>query len=447
LDTRTRQRFKPRVGTADRLAVASAGTYTASYSYLANSPLVSQISFSHGTNVMSTARAYDYVNRSLSVASTPSGVSAVSYAYAYNPANQRTRLGLADGSYWVYQCENLGQVISGKRYWSDGAPMAGQQFQYGFDDIGNRRKAKAGGDQNGANLRSGNYTPNNLNQYTQRDVPGAADLTNHCFVAFDGNGNVSGLVDASSGANLGQYEYGPFGEPIRATGTLAVCNPLRFSTKYADRESAFLYLGHKFYSPATGRWLSRDLIEEQGGRNLQAFCANDPVGLRDSLGLAAGSISASWSLPINNFGSAGWSIRLRWTPPSDCNCCRCSRVVWIQDMTWTLTKFKIGWPVTQPWTTDWDETDYQANSDAWDCHAYPRGHRLDNADLWDDPVVFGRTWLVALTMDFKADSRVKCLVGEDAGKIYGRVQWGYYYDVGALDWPFSKVTGDVTSIH
>jgi len=54
--------------------------------------------------------------------------SSVSFVYAYNSANQRTRATLADGSYWVYTYDSLGQVISGKRYWSDGTPVAGQQF-------------------------------------------------------------------------------------------------------------------------------------------------------------------------------------------------------------------------------------------------------------------------------------------------------------------------------
>jgi len=42
--------------------------------------------------------------------------------YAYNAANQRSQATLADGSYWVYQYDNLGQVTSGKKYWSDASP-------------------------------------------------------------------------------------------------------------------------------------------------------------------------------------------------------------------------------------------------------------------------------------------------------------------------------------
>jgi len=37
-----------------------------------------------------------------------------------------------------------GQVTSGKRYWQDGTPVAGQQFEYVADDIGNRTSTQAG---------------------------------------------------------------------------------------------------------------------------------------------------------------------------------------------------------------------------------------------------------------------------------------------------------------
>lgn len=39
-----------------------------------------------------------------------------------------------------------------------------------------------------------------------------------------------------------------------------------------------------FYNPSTGRWLSRDPIGEQGGRNLYGFVRNDPVQFVDTDG-------------------------------------------------------------------------------------------------------------------------------------------------------------------
>jgi RHS repeat-associated protein len=458
------------------------------YSYLANSPLAGQIMFSNnGVLRMTTSKQYDYLNRLTSVASASN-----SFAYQYNTANQRTQAALMDGSTWRYQYDALGQVIAGNKSWVDGTPVAGQQFDYTFDTIGNRTQTQAGGDQNGANLRVANYTNNTLNQITSRGVPGDADVmglglatnsvtvngqtayrkgeyfrqqlgvtntlaavwqnvtvasgsgsvsghlyvpqtpetnytydadgdllsdgrwnyawdgenrllgmtsltnapggsqmqlaftydymgrrlqkmvstnngsayvgeytnnyvydgwnciallnssfnllnsflwgsdlsgslqgaggvgglikvtyygasTTNCFVAFDGNGNVSALVNASDGTIIASYEYGPFGELIRASGPMAKLNPFRFSTKYYDDETDFLYYGYRYYNPSTGRWPNRDPIAEPGfevlryygsylpsriafllelgNLNLYEFVQNEPVSDYDLLGL------------------------------------------------------------------------------------------------------------------------------------------------------------------
>src|SRR3974390_331484 len=108
---------------------------------------------------MATTKQFDFLNRLTQISSAPSSPppwpapQVVSFSYQYNNANQRTRCTLADGSYWIYQYDSLGQVTGGKKYWADGTPVAGQQFQYTFDDIGNRQTATAGGDQYAANLR------------------------------------------------------------------------------------------------------------------------------------------------------------------------------------------------------------------------------------------------------------------------------------------------------
>ncbi len=42
-----------------------------------------------------------------------------------------------------------------------------------------------------------------------------------------------------------------------------------------------------YYNPANGRWLSRDPIEERGGRNLYGYLFNDPIMRVDPLGQLA----------------------------------------------------------------------------------------------------------------------------------------------------------------
>ncbi|MGH7942745.1 MAG: hypothetical protein ACREFR_16930, partial [Limisphaerales bacterium] len=408
---------------ASRLQTVSDGNGdSATYSYLANSPLVGQIQFEqNGATRMTTTKQYDYLDRLTEISSVPSAsyAPASTFNYSYNSANQRTKDTLADGSYWVYQYDSLGQVTNGVKYFADDTPVAGQQFQYLFDTIGNRTQTESGGDQSGAGLRPASYSVNPLNQITQRDVPGYLNVigvsyatnvvtvngddayrhgeyfraevpvnnsssaqwqnitvaangqasvsgdefvpqtpegfsydadgnltsdgrfnyywdaenrltnitslagapagskvkvdfvydyqgrriqktvwtnngsayvpeytndflydgwnmitvlnpglrpltsftwgndlsgslqgaggvggllemseygsqTTNCFVAFDGNGNVMALVNAADGTLAAEYDYGPFGEPIRMTGPMARLNPFRFSTKYDD---------------------------------------------------------------------------------------------------------------------------------------------------------------------------------------------------------------------
>jgi hypothetical protein len=88
---------------APRLATVKHGVNVTGYSYLANSPLVSEISFTNsGAQCMVVTKGYDNLNRLAQIASPPSASSAVAFNYAYNSANQRTRNTTADGSFWFH---------------------------------------------------------------------------------------------------------------------------------------------------------------------------------------------------------------------------------------------------------------------------------------------------------------------------------------------------------
>jgi RHS repeat-associated protein len=105
------------------------------------------------------------------------------------------------------------------------------------------------------------------------------------FPAFDGNGNVSEYLSAA-GATVAHYEYDPFGRSTTSTGTLASSFAHRFSTKPVDGPTGLYYYGYRYLDPVTGRWLSRDPIEESGGVHLTAFLANSALDKIDAFGLA-----------------------------------------------------------------------------------------------------------------------------------------------------------------
>ncbi|HPY32159.1 MAG TPA: RHS repeat-associated core domain-containing protein [Verrucomicrobiota bacterium] len=106
------------------------------------------------------------------------------------------------------------------------------------------------------------------------------------FYCYDGNHNVTTLVNATNGAVEAVYDYDPFLGILRATGRLAFINPFVGSTKFCDWETGMLYYGYRYYDPDTGCWLSRDPIGESGGLNLYAGLDCDAVNNTDYLGQA-----------------------------------------------------------------------------------------------------------------------------------------------------------------
>jgi RHS repeat-associated protein len=135
--------------------------------------------------------------------------------------------------------------------------------------------------------------------------------TFHAF--FDGNGNLTSLRD-NGGVQIAAYEYGTFGEILTTGGFYAGINPFRFSTKFADAESGLLYYGYRYLNTSTGRWLSRDPIQEVGGINIYAMVGNGPSNGTDALGL--------WQ----QYGP--WTKQRAWAVRSRCTGDTLERLAW-----------------------------------------------------------------------------------------------------------------------
>ncbi len=110
------------------------------------------------------------------------------------------------------------------------------------------------------------------------------------YFMYDGNGNVSQIVDSSDNSIVAMYCYDPYGNFIIDSGSEAQNNPFRFSTKYFDTETGLYYYGYRYYSPELGRWLTRDPIAEEGGINLYCMVDNDPINHIDSFGMSPWSV-------------------------------------------------------------------------------------------------------------------------------------------------------------
>ena len=108
--------------------------------------------------------------------------------------------------------------------------------------------------------------------------------TSHAYYHADGNGNITFMLNGSQ-TMVARYRYDPFGNTISSSGSLAIANTYRFSSKEIHVNSGMYYYGYRFYDPGLQRWINRDPIEEFGGANLYSFCANDGLDRYDIFGL------------------------------------------------------------------------------------------------------------------------------------------------------------------
>jgi RHS repeat-associated protein len=119
-------------------------------------------------------------------------------------------------------------------------------------------------------------------------------FTDHNFYHADGNGNITYLVNSSQ-TLAASYRYDPFGNLVSSSGSLAVSNTYRFSSKeYIPSVSLYSYL-YRFYDSNLQRWVNRDplgennmfVLEATEGPNLFAFVRNNPMTGVDAYGWGA----------------------------------------------------------------------------------------------------------------------------------------------------------------
>ena len=156
----------------DRLKTVSDGASTATYDYLGSSDWLNTTTVAYnGTTALVTTRTPDTANRLASIVSTRGAQTIESHAWTYDPVTgQRTRDTLADNKYWQYGYNGRGEVESGVKKQADDNTQPGYGYGYSYDSIGNRLATTTNG-------RTAAYVPNSLNQYNQRDVAGAVDVT------------------------------------------------------------------------------------------------------------------------------------------------------------------------------------------------------------------------------------------------------------------------------
>lgn len=173
-----------------RMSTASQGSTTATYQLQANSDWVQSVALEKGNDIATHWSHRDPAGRITGQiarrGSQPTGAILASAGYKYDSHGRREWLTREDGTRWEFGYNDRDEVQSGKkRLPNNGAYLAGQQFSYNYDDIGNRTTAQFGGKENGGGLRTISYTLDadhdpaamgSVNQYRKIEYSGHVSL-------------------------------------------------------------------------------------------------------------------------------------------------------------------------------------------------------------------------------------------------------------------------------
>ena len=103
------------------------------------------------------------------------------------------------------------------------------------------------------------------------------------FLHSDALGSTRGITDSSQSVTDSML-YDAFGNVLSRTGTTPTPFGFVGSKQYqTDGDSGLQLLGHRYYDPSIGRFLSQDPI--QAGTNWYAYCENCPLTATDPSGL------------------------------------------------------------------------------------------------------------------------------------------------------------------
>ncbi|MBN1670084.1 MAG: hypothetical protein JXR37_03580, partial [Kiritimatiellae bacterium] len=227
-----------------RLAGVSGAGHTVAYTYAQDGVSVAGLAHRTGGHArLATSRAMDGFGRITAMASQPSAGDAMSFAYRYNGAGQRERTTMADGSYWEYAYDTLGQLTSGRKHFADGREVAGRQFVYGFDTIGNRKEAYR---DTGPDTRKQIYTANALNQYEQRTVPGriffSGEAAPDSRVSVRYNDEQARPATRQDRHFWQALDVDNSGGPVHGTATITATRPVDGETAVTKHESRDVFL-------------------------------------------------------------------------------------------------------------------------------------------------------------------------------------------------------------
>jgi len=115
------------------------------------------------------------------------------------------------------------------------------------------------------------------------------------YYTRDHLGSIRELTN-SDGALVARYDYDPYGNRTKLSGTADV--DFGYTGHYHHAPSGLNLTLYRAYDPEMGRWISKDPIGENGGINLYGYVSENPVNTVDALGLQGIIVPSGPPFPI-----------------------------------------------------------------------------------------------------------------------------------------------------
>ena len=160
----------------------------------------------------------------------------------YDALHRRQKVKSQDDTTWDYTYNDRSELLTGARKLPSAQPLAGQQYTYTYDNLGNVTQKQTGGDSTGANLRTQASPANTLNQYATYQTPGSFDIlgqapvgstvtVNGIAAAFQDTFFRADVPTANSGVNGIWQSISITNDGVTTTGNLYI-PPASFTPTY-----------------------------------------------------------------------------------------------------------------------------------------------------------------------------------------------------------------------
>ncbi len=243
-----------------------------------------------------------------------------SKTFTYGNAKWKDQLTAVDGTPITYDA--IGNPLNDGTWtytWQNGRQLAsmsksGTTASFKYNENGLRVQKTVNGvttdyTLHGKNIVHMKQGSNNLHFFYDAQSRPAVVVYNGTAYSYVKNlqGDIVAILN-SAGTAVVCYTYDAWGRPISKSGTLAstlgTLNPFRYRSYTYDEETELYYLGSRYYSFKSSRYINADSYMPNSHNNscynLYHYCGNNPIVYADPDGreaIAAG-IAVSSSLPI-----------------------------------------------------------------------------------------------------------------------------------------------------